>query len=75
VKIAEGSGVEVAADERWVASEIVTCPARPLLQTRRHVGRVADGGVVHAQVASDAANHDEAGVESLPRAEADASRR
>ena len=43
-----------------------------LLQTRRDIGGVSHGRVVHAQVAADAADHDEAGVEALAGAEADA---
>ena len=46
-----------------------------LLEARRHVGGVADRRVVHAQVAADRAHHDEAGVEALAGAEADAARR
>jgi hypothetical protein len=75
-KLAERSGLEVAADEPVGGVGDRNLPGLAhLLQARRNVGRVADGGVVHAQVASDAAHHDESGVEPLPRAEADAARR
>ncbi len=36
---------------------------RELLHAPRQVGRLSDGGVVHAQVAADRADHDLAGVQ------------
>jgi hypothetical protein len=73
VKLAERPRLEVAADETiGRLRDRDTSRLTRLLQTRRHVGRVSHRGVVHAQVAADAADHDEAGVEALARAEADA---
>jgi hypothetical protein len=44
---------------------------RRLLKARRDVRRVADRRVVHPQVVSDAADHDEAGIQPLTDLEAD----
>ncbi len=76
VHLAERARLEVAAHEpmRGVRDHHAARFAR-LLQARRHVGRVAHGGVVHPEVAADASDHDETGVQPLPRAEADAARR
>ena len=35
-----------------------------LLQARRQVGSIADGGVVHAEIVTNAADHDEPGVQT-----------
>ena len=43
-----------------------------LLESRRHVRGIPDGGVVHPQVVADAPHDDDAGVEPLPNAEGDA---
>ena len=45
-----------------------------LLHARRHVGGIADRGVVHAQVAADASHYHEAGIEALAGPEGDAAR-
>ena len=60
------------ATSRAVASETITAPGRRgSLQAGGEVGGIADRGVVHAQVVSDASDHDDARVDADPHLEID----
>ncbi len=69
---AEGLRLEVARDQamRRLRGHHVA-GARRLLHPGRDVGRVAHRRVIHPQVVTDAADHDEASVEALADAKRD----
>ena len=69
----QGPGLEVAADgalDRFGDDDLAR--GRRLQEPGGHVGGVPDRGVVHAEVAADAADHHQARVEALAHLELDA---
>ena len=65
LQLAEIDGLEVVGDEvARRAADQHAAGGRHLLQARGEGRRVAHGGVVHAQIVADAADHDDAGVQA-----------